>query len=73
MAPELCTHAGGAPRNLQQFQWMDLPAGQYELRYQTDERHSWLAWQDVPPAVDFYGAVVFARKDKGTGAANPVD
>jgi CubicO group peptidase (beta-lactamase class C family) len=68
MAPELCTHAGGAPRNLQQFQWMDLPAGQYELRYQTDERHSWLSWQDVPPAEDFYGAVVFTRKAGGKDA-----
>ncbi|MBX3102790.1 MAG: beta-lactamase family protein [Bacteroidetes bacterium] len=64
MRAEQTQPAGGAARNRMQFQWLDLPAGAYELRYTSDARHSWLRWQDMPPALDFYGAVVFARKDK---------
>jgi hypothetical protein len=36
-----------------------LPAGTYLLRYKSDNSHSYDLWNDLPPAYDFYGIMVY--------------
>lgn len=52
-------HAGGALKNRRQEDTLDLPAGRYELRYSTDESHSYGHWDDTPPDDAFSGVKIY--------------
>lgn len=64
MKAQDCKHAGGALKNKFIQVEVELPAGVYTLHYQSDNSHSWLQWNDLPPMVDIYGAVVYLPQRK---------
>jgi hypothetical protein len=53
--------AGGAIKNQKTDTVLVLPAGNYTLRYKSDESHSLKRWDDEPPNTSFYGIVVYYR------------
>ena len=54
------THAGGALKNRRQEDTLRLPAGEYTLRFETDECHATDHWDDVPPTEPFSGIKIYA-------------
>jgi len=36
-----------------------LPAGNYRLRYKTDDSHSFDNWNAFPPSINFWGIAVY--------------
>lgn len=48
-------HAGGALKNRKVDTTILLKKGTYQLKYVTDESHSWNKWDDEAPDVPFYG------------------
>jgi hypothetical protein len=38
-----------------------LPAGNYKLRYKTDDSHAFDHWNSLPPDVNFWGIAIFKQ------------
>jgi CubicO group peptidase (beta-lactamase class C family) len=55
------THAGGAPKNRKVDVVITLPAGNYKLRYKSDESHSFDHWNALPPDFNFWGIAVYRK------------
>jgi CubicO group peptidase (beta-lactamase class C family) len=55
------THAGGAGKNRQVDAQINLPAGNYKLRYKTDDSHSFDHWNALPPDINFWGITLYKR------------
>jgi CubicO group peptidase (beta-lactamase class C family) len=53
------THAGGAGKNRKVDVVITLPAGNYKLRYKTDDSHSFDHWNSLPPENNFWGIAVY--------------
>ena len=53
------THAGGAGKNRKIDAVITLPAGNYKLRYKTDDSHSFDHWNSLPPDINFWGVAVY--------------
>jgi len=56
------THAGGAGKNRKVDEVITLPAGNYKLRYKSDDSHAYDHWNSLPPDVNFWGIAIY-RKD----------
>jgi CubicO group peptidase (beta-lactamase class C family) len=55
------THAGGAGKNRQVDQVITLPAGNYRLRYKSDDSHAFDRWNSLPPDINFWGIAVYKK------------
>ncbi|HEV8186974.1 MAG TPA: serine hydrolase domain-containing protein [Pyrinomonadaceae bacterium] len=55
------THAGGAGKNRIVDAQITLPAGNYKLRYKTDDSHSFDHWNSLPPDINFWGIAVYKK------------
>jgi CubicO group peptidase (beta-lactamase class C family) len=55
------THAGGAGKNRIVDAQITLPAGNYKLRYKTDDPHSFDHWNSLPPDINFWGIAVYKK------------
>jgi len=55
------THAGGAGKNRQVDVVITLPAGNYKLRYKTDDSHAFDHWNSLPPDINFWGIAVYKK------------
>ncbi len=55
------THAGGAGKNRKADVVITLPAGNYKLRYKTDDSHSFDHWNALPPDNNFWGIAVYTN------------
>ena len=52
-------HAGGAGKNRKVDVQITLPAGNYKLRYKTDDSHAFDHWNSLPPEINFWGIAVY--------------
>jgi CubicO group peptidase (beta-lactamase class C family) len=55
------THAGGAGKNRKVDRVMTLPAGNYKLRYKSDESHAFDHWNSLPPEINFWGIAIYKK------------
>lgn len=56
-------HAGGATKNREADELINLPKGTYMLRFKTDDSHAYAHWNSEPPwDKDHYGLTVYAAK-----------
>jgi len=55
-------HAGGARKNRKIDVQITLPAGNYKLRYKSDDSHSFDHWNALPPDINFWGITVYKRQ-----------
>ncbi len=56
-------HAGGAEKNRIFNGTITLKKGQYELRYQSDNSHAYMSWNDAPPEDNgAYGIILIKEK-----------
>ena len=55
------THAGGAGKNRKVDQVITLPAGNYKLRYKSDDSHAFDRWNSLPPDINFWGIAVYKK------------
>jgi CubicO group peptidase (beta-lactamase class C family) len=55
------THAGGAGKNRKIDLQINLPAGNYKLRYKTDDSHSFDHWNALPPDINFWGIAIYKK------------
>ena len=55
------THAGGAGKNRKIDVQITLPAGNYKLRYKTDDSHAYDHWNALPPDINFWGIAVYKK------------
>ena len=55
------THAGGATKNRKVDLVMNLPAGNYKLRYKSDDSHAFDHWNSLPPEVNFWGIAIYKK------------
>ena len=55
------THAGGAGKNRQVDAVITLPAGNYKLRYKSDDSHAFDHWNSLPPDIIFWGIAVYKK------------
>jgi hypothetical protein len=55
------THAGGAGKNRKVDVVITLPAGNYRLRYKSDDSHSFDHWNSMPPDINFWGIAVYRK------------
>jgi CubicO group peptidase (beta-lactamase class C family) len=55
------THAGGAGKNRIIDAHITLPAGNYKLRYKSDDSHSFDHWNSLPPDINFWGIAVYKK------------
>ncbi|HKR60181.1 MAG TPA: serine hydrolase domain-containing protein [Pyrinomonadaceae bacterium] len=55
------THAGGANKNRQVDETITLPAGNYKLRYKSDDSHAFDHWNSLPPDVNFWGIAIYTK------------
>jgi CubicO group peptidase (beta-lactamase class C family) len=53
------THAGGAGKNRKVDAVITLPAGNYQLRYKSDDSHAFDHWNALPPDINFWGIAVY--------------
>ena len=53
--------AGGVPKNRISDTSVTLPAGEYRLRYKSDDSHSFDNWNAFPPAFNFWGIALYAN------------
>ncbi|MEK6286620.1 MAG: serine hydrolase [Acidobacteriota bacterium] len=53
--------AGGAPKNRLIDVSVTLPAGNYKLRYKSDDSHSFDNWNAFPPAINFWGIAIYSK------------
>jgi len=54
-------HAGGAGKNRKVDQVITLPAGNYKLRYKSDDSHAFDRWNSLPPDINFWGIAVYKK------------
>lgn len=54
-------HAGGAGKNRKIDVVITLPAGNYKLRYKSDDSHSFDHWNSLPPDINFWGVAVYKK------------
>ena len=54
-------HAGGAGKNRKVDVQITLPAGNYKLRYKTDDSHSFDRWNSLPPDINFWGIAIYKK------------
>jgi hypothetical protein len=52
-------HAGGAGKNRKVDVVITLPAGNYKLRYKSDDSHAFDHWNSLPPDINFWGIAVY--------------
>lgn len=55
------THAGGAGKNRKVDQVITLPAGNYKLRYKSDDSHAFDHWNSLPPDINFWGIALYKK------------
>jgi hypothetical protein len=55
------TPAGGAGKNRKVDAVITLPAGNYKLRYKSDDSHAYDHWNSMPPDVNFWGIAVYKK------------
>jgi CubicO group peptidase (beta-lactamase class C family) len=55
------THAGGAAKNRKVDETISLPAGNYKLRYKSDDSHAYDHWNSLPPDVNFWGIAIYRK------------
>lgn len=55
------THAGGAGKNRKADVVLTLPAGNYKLRYKSDDSHAFGHWNSMPPDINFWGITVYKK------------
>ena len=55
------THAGGAGKNRKVDVVITLPAGNYKLRYKSDDSHAFDHWNSLPPDNNFWGITVYKK------------
>ena len=55
------THAGGAGKNRKIDAQITLPAGNYKLRYKSDDSHSFDHWNSLPPDINFWGIAIYKK------------
>lgn len=55
------THAGGAAKNRRVDEVITLPAGNYKLRYKSDDSHAFDHWNSLPPDVNFWGIAIYKK------------
>jgi CubicO group peptidase (beta-lactamase class C family) len=55
------THAGGAGKNRKVDVVLTLPAGNYKLRYKSDDSHAFGHWNSMPPDINFWGITVYKK------------
>ena len=69
MSLDKASFAGGAAKNRRQLETLQLPAGDYEATFITDESHSPADWNGAPP-VDpgLYGLTLSVPSDKDLAA-----
>ena len=54
-------HAGGAGKNRKVDVQITLPAGNYKLRYKTDDSHAFDHWNSLPPEINFWGIALYKK------------
>jgi len=54
-------HAGGAGKNRKVDVEITLPAGNYKLRYKSDDSHAFDHWNSLPPEINFWGIAVYKK------------
>ena len=54
-------HAGGAGKNRKVDVVITLPAGNYKLRYKTDDSHAFEHWNSLPPDINFWGIAIYKK------------
>jgi len=54
-------HAGGAGKNRKIDVQITLPAGNYKLRYKSDDSHAFDHWNSLPPDINFWGIAVYKK------------
>jgi CubicO group peptidase (beta-lactamase class C family) len=54
-------HAGGAGKNRIIDAVITLPAGNYKLRYKSDDSHAFDHWNALPPDINFWGIAVYQK------------
>jgi hypothetical protein len=54
-------HAGGAGKNRKVDVQITLPAGNYKLRYKSDDSHSFDHWNSLPPDINFWGIAIYKK------------
>ena len=54
-------HAGGAGKNRKIDTVITLPAGNYKLRYKSDDSHAFDHWNALPPDINFWGIAVYKK------------
>ena len=54
-------YAGGAGKNRQVDVVITLPAGNYKLRYKSDDSHAFDHWNSLPPDINFWGIAVYKK------------
>jgi hypothetical protein len=69
MTYRMTEHAGGADKNRMYDGVIRLPAGQYSLRYRTDDSHSPDSWNSQPPYDPAKWGVTLYRVTSGSGGA----
>jgi CubicO group peptidase (beta-lactamase class C family) len=55
------SHAGGAGKNRKIDAVITLPAGNYKLRYKSDDSHAFDHWNSLPPDINFWGIAVYKK------------
>ena len=53
--------AGGVPKNKKVDVVITLPAGNYKLRYKSDDSHAFDHWNSLPPDINFWGIAVYKK------------
>jgi len=59
MTMDLTIHAGGAIKNRLVNTSILLPAGDYQIKYISDDSHSFNQWNATPPEFAFYGIALY--------------
>jgi CubicO group peptidase (beta-lactamase class C family) len=54
-------HAGGAGKNRKVDTVITLPAGNYKLRYKSDDSHAFDHWNSLPPDINFWGIAIYKK------------
>jgi len=54
-------HAGGAGKNRKIDVVITLPAGNYKLRYKSDDSHAFDLWNSLPPDINFWGIAIYKK------------
>ena len=55
------TPAGGVAKNRKVDVIITLPAGNYKLRYKSDDSHAFDNWNSLPPDINFWGIAIYKK------------